>query len=85
MSINQSPNSGGGGPGRSRTCNQTVMSGGILVSFVDLAAFSFDFDLVCFGSFRLFLVRNWCGESLAQIDEEPAMRPCYGDSSNAIT
>ena len=28
-----------GGPGRTRTCNQTVMSGRISVTFVDLPAF----------------------------------------------
>ncbi|WP_128918632.1 hypothetical protein [Bradyrhizobium nanningense] len=50
-----------GGPGRTRTCNQTVMSGGLSVGFVDFAAFSFEFDLVGGVSFTLFLVRNWCG------------------------
>jgi len=37
------------------------MSGGISISFVDVAALLFDFDRVRFGLFRLFLVRNWCG------------------------
>jgi hypothetical protein len=32
-----------GGPGRTRTCNQTVMSERISTSFVDFVAFSFDF------------------------------------------
>jgi hypothetical protein len=50
-----------GGPGRTRTCNQTVMSGGISIGFVDFAAFSFVFDRVCRDLFALFLVRNWCG------------------------
>jgi hypothetical protein len=47
--------------GATRTCNQTVMSGRISISFVDFSVFLFGFDRVCFGSFRLFLVRNWCG------------------------
>jgi hypothetical protein len=50
-----------GGPGRTRTCNQTVMSGRIEVSFVDWAAFSFDFDRVCCVSLQWFLLRNCCG------------------------
>ena len=44
-----------------RTCNQTVMSGGISRSFVDFTAFSFPFDRVRRVSFTSFLVRNWCG------------------------
>jgi hypothetical protein len=51
-----------GGPGRTRTCNQTVMSGRISTRFVDFPWFLFDFDRVCFGLFRVFLVRNWCGD-----------------------
>jgi len=47
--------------GRTRTCNQTVMSGRMSISFVDFSVFLFGFDRVCFGSFRLFLVRNWRG------------------------
>jgi hypothetical protein len=50
-----------GGPGRTRTCNQTVMSGRISISFVDFAAFLFDFDRVRCVLMRLFLARNWCG------------------------
>ncbi len=50
-----------GGPGRTRTCNQTVMSGRISVGFVDFATFLFDLDRVRCVSIRLFLVRNWCG------------------------
>ena len=50
-----------GGPGRIRTCNQTVMSGRISVRFVDFAAFSSAFDRVCFRLVLSFLVRNWCG------------------------
>jgi hypothetical protein len=46
---------------RSRTCNQTVMSDGTMVSFVDFAAFSFEFDRVRCVLARSFLVRNWCG------------------------
>jgi hypothetical protein len=30
-----------GGPGRTRTCNQTVMSAGISIGFVDFATLSF--------------------------------------------
>src|SRR5712664_3858651 len=37
--------------------HQTVMSGRRKVGFVDFAAFSFDLDRVCCGSFGLFLVR----------------------------
>jgi hypothetical protein len=54
-----------GGPGRTRTCNQTVMSGRLSISFVDFAAFLFDFDRVRYVLMRLFLVRNWCGASEA--------------------
>ena len=50
-----------GGPGRTRTCNQTVMSGGIMVIFVDSAAFSFEFDRVRCALARSFLERNRCG------------------------
>jgi hypothetical protein len=46
---------------RSRTCNQTVMSGGISIGFVDFAVFSENFVRVRCLSIRLFLVRNWCG------------------------
>jgi hypothetical protein len=52
-----------GGPGRTRTCNQTVMSGRISISFVDFATFSFDFARVCCDWLTSFLVRNWCGPS----------------------
>ena len=48
-----------GGPGRTRTCNQTVMSDGILIGFVDFAAFSFSFDRVRCILTGSFLVRNW--------------------------
>jgi hypothetical protein len=34
------------GPGRTRTCNQTVMSGRITIGFVDFLAFSFEDDRV---------------------------------------
>src|SRR5437588_12844215 len=47
--------------GRTRTCNQTVMSDGISISFVDFVVVSFTFDRVYCASFRSFLVRNWCG------------------------
>jgi hypothetical protein len=49
-----------GGPGRTRTCNQTVMSGRISVSFVDFAAVSPAFDRVRCVLMRSFLVRNGC-------------------------
>src|SRR6478609_11750495 len=51
-----------GGPGRTRTCNQTVMSGRISIGFIDFAVFSFDFDRVCFAFVQVFLVRNWRGD-----------------------
>jgi hypothetical protein len=47
-------------PPDARTCNQAVMSGRILIRFVDFAALSFDSDRVRCGSIGLFLVRNWC-------------------------
>jgi hypothetical protein len=52
-----------GGPGRTRTCNQTVMSGGIMVGFVDFVVFLVKFDRIRCGSRGLLLVRNWCGSS----------------------
>ncbi|WP_249139319.1 hypothetical protein [Bradyrhizobium japonicum] len=50
-----------GGPGRTRTCNLTVMSGVMKLSFVDFAVFSFEFDRVRHVLLMSFLVRNWCG------------------------
>src|SRR6266478_5381815 len=47
--------------GRTRTCNQTVMSGQLKIAFVDFPAFSSECDRVCWRSMRSFLVRNWCG------------------------
>jgi hypothetical protein len=47
-----------GGPGRTRTCNQTVMSCRRSISFVDSAAALFDFDHVRCVSISLFLVRT---------------------------
>jgi Type III restriction enzyme, res subunit len=44
-----------------RTCNQTVMSGRIRLSFVDFPAILFAFDRVRRVLMRPFLVRNWCG------------------------
>ena len=44
-----------------RACMQTVMSGRINISFVDVPAFSFEFERVRCVSFRPFLARNWCG------------------------
>jgi len=51
------------GPGRPRTCNQTVMSGGRLIGFVDFSAVLVESDRVCCVSVRSFLVRNWCGRA----------------------
>jgi hypothetical protein len=50
-----------GGPGRTRTCNQTVMSGRIMIDFVECAAFSSRFERVRCDLIRPFLVRSWCG------------------------
>jgi hypothetical protein len=49
--------------GRTRTCNQTVMSGGIKDAMVDFVAFSLGIDRVHYVLKRSFLVRNWCGSS----------------------
>jgi hypothetical protein len=49
-------------PRRIRTCDQTVMSGRISISFVDFTAFSFDFGWVRCALPRRFLVRNRCGD-----------------------
>jgi hypothetical protein len=68
------------GSDSTRTCNQTVMSGGILIGFVDLAAFSFPFDSVCCGSMRSFLVRNWCGQESSSFCAAAAQR--FGCSRN---
>ena len=38
--------------GRTQTCNQTVIRGGISTRFVDFAVFLFDFNRVCVVSFR---------------------------------
>ena len=51
------------GPGRTRTCNQTVKSGRITVAIVYFPAFSSVIDRVRCVLFRSFLVRNWCGPS----------------------
>src|SRR5437016_3077852 len=63
-----------GGPGRTRTCNQTVMSDGTSISIVDFAVVSFAFDRVCCASFRSFLVRNWCGSSGGRLPEVLRLR-----------
>ena len=47
--------------GRTRSCNQPVLSGRITKTIIDLAGFSFLFDRVRCGLVRSFLVRNWCG------------------------
>ena len=51
-----------GGPGRTRTCNQTVMSGRISVSFVDFPVFLL--DLIAFVVFRSG--RFWCETGAVQ-------------------
>jgi hypothetical protein len=55
-----------GGPGRTRTSNQTVMSGGIKVAAVDFPAHLAEVERVCSVSLRSFLVRNWCGNRKAR-------------------
>jgi hypothetical protein len=50
-----------GGPGKTRTCNQTVMSGRMSIEFVDFNAVSFDFDGIRCVLIGSFLVRNWRG------------------------
>ena len=61
-----SPNVGlPGGPGRTRTSNQTVMSGGIKVAAVDFPEHLAEVERVCSVSLRSFLVRNWCGNRQA--------------------
>lgn len=50
---------------RTRTCNPTVMSGGISASFVDFAVVSFGFARVRCLLAKSFLVRNWCGHAYA--------------------
>jgi hypothetical protein len=55
-----------GGPGRTRTCNQTVMSGRIVDALVDFLAPSFELDRVRCYSFTRFLVRNWCAPGLCR-------------------
>jgi hypothetical protein len=51
---------------RTRTCNQTVMSGRIVDALVDFLAFSFELDRVRCYSFTRFLVRNWCAPGLCR-------------------
>ncbi len=50
-----------GGPGRTRTCNQTVMSGGTKAAAVDFPSLLQESGRVHFVSYGSFLVRNWCG------------------------
>jgi hypothetical protein len=64
-----------GGPGRTRTCNQTVMSGRIKVGSVDFIAFSSEFDCVCRALAMSFLVRNWCGSPAIEMDLGRMPRP----------
>jgi hypothetical protein len=56
------------------TCNQTVMSGGMKIGFVDTLAFSSENDPVCRVSMRPILVRNWCGYSRPAIDVHRLLR-----------
>lgn len=51
------------GPPRTRTCNQTIMSGGIMVVIVKFAAFSVTFDRVCCALLRSF----WCETGAVRI------------------
>lgn len=43
------------------SCNQTVMSGSMLIGSIDFARFLFSLVPVCRALFTSFLVRNWCG------------------------
>ena len=52
-----------GGPGRTRTCNQTVMSGSADYSIVDFLQLLAAINCIRSRSDRSFLVRNWCGSS----------------------
>jgi hypothetical protein len=61
-----------GGPGRTRACNQIVMSGRISVSFVDFTEFSYPFGCIRCVSIASFLVRNWCGVQEARIKRQTA-------------
>jgi D-mannonate dehydratase UxuA-like protein len=54
------------GPGGTRTCNQTVMTGRITVGFVDFAEFSPGIDRVRYALMRSYLVRNWCGGGVSR-------------------
>jgi len=56
------------------TCNQTVMSGRLSISFIDFTAVLFESDRVCRVSIRLFLVRNWCVASDFRVFETSASR-----------
>ena len=56
--------------GRTRTCNQTVMSGRIQLSFVDLLHFHQRSSAFVALLARSFLVRNWCGaRAVVGLDE----------------
>jgi hypothetical protein len=68
-------------PGRIQTCNQTVMSGRLSISFVDFAPFSSAVDCVCCVSVRSFLVRNWCGCKFAVRTVGDRRRALLFDSS----
>ena len=55
-----------GGPGRTRTCSQTVLSGGIIVAAVKFPALFVEFDNVRCASCGLLLVRNRCESSVVE-------------------
>jgi hypothetical protein len=48
------------GPAGLEPANQTVMSDGISISFVEFTVVLLDFDRVRCVSIKSFLVRNWC-------------------------
>ena len=50
------------------------MSGGISNRFVDFAVFSFDIDRVRYGSFTMFLVRNWCVKEMTAATVQPSQQ-----------
>ena len=53
-----------GGPGRTRTCNQTVMSGGATQVARNYQGNSSNRSNPRRAKARLFLVRNWCGSAV---------------------
>jgi hypothetical protein len=49
------------------------MSGRISNGLVDFTVFLFALDRVCCGSYKSFLVRNWCGCSIRGSGDEPSL------------